>query len=141
MIELRQIAKTYSDGRQALRDVNLTIGQGMLGILGPNGAGKTTLLSILVLALEPTSGSRTYDGLDPARAAHRRRIRRTIGYLPQDFQPLPHLTGREYLTYCARLRDVPLTRHELDRRVSLLLEAVDLEDAANRRAWVFWSFT
>src|SRR6266550_1362874 len=77
LIELRGIRKTYSDGHQALRGIDLSLGEGMFGLLGPNGAGKTTLLSILVLALEPT-------------------------------------------------------RKEIDRRARMLLDAVDLTDAANR---------
>src|SRR6188508_1760163 len=128
MIELRGITKTYSDGKHALHGVDLSLGEGMFGLLGPNGAGKTTLLSILVLALEPSAGSRIYDGLDAASQIARPKIRETIGYLPQDFQPIRHLTGREYLVHCARMRGVPLRRTELDRRVQMLLEAVDLHD-------------
>jgi ABC-2 type transport system ATP-binding protein len=132
MFELSGITKTYSDGKQALRGVDLSLGEGMFGLLGPNGAGKTTLLSILVLALEPTSGARVYDGLDAAGGQNRAKIREAIGYLPQDFQPIRHLTGREFLRHCARLRRVPLPRRDLDVRIQLLLEAVDLHDAADR---------
>ncbi len=132
MFQLRGITKTYADGKVALRGVDLTLGEGMFGLLGPNGAGKTTLLSILVLALEPTSGERIYEGIDGAAGRNRAAIRRMIGYLPQDFQPLRNLTGREYLRHCARLRRVPLARRDLERRIGLLLEAVDLHDAADR---------
>lgn len=132
MIELQGIVKTYSDGKEALRGVDLRIAEGMLGLLGPNGSGKTTLLSILVLALEPTRGTRHYFGLDASRASSRPAIRESIGYLPQDFQPVRHLSGREYLLLCARLRKLRLSRHALAERVSQLLEAVDLHDAADR---------
>jgi ABC-2 type transport system ATP-binding protein len=132
MIELRGVTKTYSDGKEALRGIDLSLGEGMFGLLGPNGAGKTTLLSILVLSLEPTGGTRLYDGLDAARISDRPKIRAAIGYLPQDFQPIRALTGREYLLHCARMRGVALTRRELERRVQMLLEAVDLQDAASR---------
>jgi ABC-2 type transport system ATP-binding protein len=132
MIELRGITKTYSDGHQALRGVDLTLGEGMFGLLGPNGAGKTTLLSILVLAVEPTSGTRLYEGADPRHASRRAKIRSSIGYLPQDFQPIRHLTGFEYLVHCARMRGTSLSRKEIDRRARQLLEAVDLQDAASR---------
>src|SRR5947207_12323044 len=104
LIELHGITKTYSDGHQALRGVDLSLGEGMFGLLGPNGAGKTTLLSILVLALEPTEGTMWFDGVDAARGGARSAIRRQIGFLPQDFQPLRHLTGAEYLIHCAQLR-------------------------------------
>ena len=131
MIELRGLAKTWSDGHVALRAIDLALGrEGMFGLLGPNGAGKTTLLSILVLAVEPTAGARRYDGLDPADGASRAEI----GYLPQDFHPIRHLTGFEYLVHCARMRGVGLTRKEIDRRARQLLDAVELQDAAQRPA-------
>jgi ABC-type multidrug transport system ATPase subunit len=134
MIELRGITKTYADGTAALRGVDLTLGEGMFGLLGPNGAGKTTLLSILVLALEPSSGVRVYDGLNARRAKHRRAIRRWIGYLPQDSSPVGELTGREYLLHCARLRGLSgYGGKGLRRQVDRLLEAVDLSAVGHRR--------
>jgi ABC-type multidrug transport system ATPase subunit len=132
LIELRGIRKTYSDGHQALRGIDLSLGEGMFGLLGPNGAGKTTLLSILVLALEPTAGTLRFQGMDATRGRARAAIRRQIGYLPQDFQPLRHLTGLEYLVHCAQLRGLAMTRRQIDRRARLLLDAVDLTDAAHR---------
>ncbi|HXU45089.1 MAG TPA: ATP-binding cassette domain-containing protein, partial [Thermoanaerobaculia bacterium] len=134
MIELEGLAKTYADGTEALRGVDLRLDRGMVGLLGPNGAGKTTFLSILVLALEPSRGRRVYDGLDAARAQVRPAIRRSIGYLPQDYRPLAGLTGREYLIHCARLRGVPLGRRALEDRARELLRAVGLAEAADRRA-------
>ena len=134
MIELEDLAKTYPDGYPALRGVSLRLDRGMFGLLGHNGAGKTTLLSILVLGLEPSSGRRTYDGLDPGKAADRAVIRSRIGYLPQDYHPLGTLTGREYLLHCARLRRVALRGTALRRHVDDLLEAVGLETAAHRRS-------
>jgi len=134
MIELEGLSKTYADGTQALRGVDLRLDRGMLGLLGPNGAGKTTFLSILVLAQEPSSGRRIYDGLDAARARLRPAIRRMIGYLPQDYRPLAGLTGWEYLLHCARLRQLPLRERALRERARELLRAVGLADAADRRA-------
>jgi ABC-2 type transport system ATP-binding protein len=60
-----------------------------------------------------------------------------LGYLPQDFQAIRHLSGLEYLIHCARLRQVALTRKELERRARRLLDAVDLTDAANRTAGTY----
>jgi ABC-type multidrug transport system ATPase subunit len=135
MIELEGLAKTYADGTAALQGVSLTLDQGMFGLLGPNGAGKTTFLSILVLALEPSAGRRVYDGLDAGRAALRGPIRRRIGYLPQDYRPIPHLTGEEYLLHCARLRG--MGGGDLPRRVRDLLASVGLADAARRPAGTY----
>jgi ABC-type multidrug transport system ATPase subunit len=132
LIEIRGLAKTYADGHRALSGIDLEIGEGMFGLLGPNGAGKTTFLSILVLAREPSAGTRIYHGLDAASAANRPEIRRRIGFLPQDFVPIRHLTGFEYLVHCAELREVPLDRRALERRARDLLDAVDLTHAAGR---------
>ena len=137
MISLRQISKTYADGRQALAGIDLDIGEGMYGILGPNGAGKTTLLSILVLAVEPSSGRRSYFGMDASSAANRTRIRSVIGYLPQSFQTAGYLTGFEYLLYCADLRGVALTRKALEERARMLLDAVGLSESASRRSGTY----
>jgi ABC-2 type transport system ATP-binding protein len=135
MIELDGLTKTYADGTQALKGVSLSLDQGMFGLLGPNGAGKTTFLSILVLALEPSAGRRVYDGLDAARPALRGEIRRRIGYLPQDYHPLPHLNGEEYLFHCARLRG--MNGRGLLGRVRELITSVGLADAARRPAGTY----
>ncbi len=134
MIEARNISKTYPDGTRALEGVDLAFGDGMLGLLGPNGAGKTTLLSILALAQEPSAGDRSYFGTPARGSRQRRRIRRMIGYLPQELSPVATLTGLEYLQLCAGLRQVPLRRRDLERRIWALLEAVELAHAARRRA-------
>lgn len=76
LIELRDIRKTYSDGHEALRGIDLSLEEGMFGLLGPNGAGKTTLLSILVLALEPSAGTLRFLGVDASSGRARSAIRR-----------------------------------------------------------------
>ncbi len=133
MIEVRNLRKTYPDGTVALAGVDLAFGEGMFGLLGPNGAGKTTLLSILALAQEPSAGERRYFGVADGRR-ERARIRRMIGYLPQDFVAVSALTGLEYLMMCGELRAVPLKRRDLERRAWALLDAVELSHAARRRA-------
>src|SRR5260221_6015426 len=137
LVELHGIGKVYADGHEALHGIDLALGEGMFGLLGPNGTGKTTLLSILVLALEPSRGELRFDGRDPRARGARRAIRKMLGFLPQDFQPVGHLSGLEYLTHCARLREVALSRRELERRARRLLDAVDLTDAANRAAGTY----
>ncbi len=138
MIELEGLTKIYADGTAALNGVSLTLDQGMFGLLGPNGAGKTTFLSILVLALEPSAGRRVYDGLDAARPGLRGEIRKRIGYLPQDYKPIPYLTGEEYLLHCARLRGMGgMVGGALRGRVKELIEGVGLAAAARRAAGTY----
>ncbi len=133
MIVCQGLTKTYRNGHRALAPLDLTVDQGVVGLLGPNGAGKTTLLSMLVLALEPSAGTREWFGLDD-RPAHHATIRPWIGFLPQEMDLVAGLTGREVLYFAARLRQVDLTRHQLDRRITGLLAAVGLEQDGNRRA-------
>lgn len=132
-LHFEAIRKVYSDGTEALAGVDLEIRRGMVGLLGPNGAGKTTLLSILTLALQPTSGRRDYFGLGDSPKSWPE-IRRRIGYLPQEYEPVRGLSGAEYLHMCASLRGVPLDRRALRRRVADLLDAVELTAAARRHA-------
>ena len=79
-IILEHVNKFYGK-KQALKDINLTIGQGMFGLLGRNGAGKSTLMKILATLHEKQSGSITVCGIPIEEA---KEIRSIIGYLPQD---------------------------------------------------------
>lgn len=130
-IQIRQLSKRYRGGHYALRDVDLDIGNGMFGLLGPNGAGKTTLIRILVALLRPTSGQVTVDGMDLQRDRHR--IRRMVGYLPQDFSRFPKLATWEFLDYGGALAGLRRKR-ERRERVDELLEQVGLFDVRDRLA-------
>ena len=132
-VAVRGLCKVYGDGTEALRGLDLEFGSGILGLLGPNGAGKTTFLSILVQELASTAGTVRFGDLDAARGAERAAIRRLIGYLPQGYQPVPSLSGREYLHHCAGLRSVELRGRALRERVDELIAGVGLEHAADRR--------
>ena len=63
-IEIKGLSKTYPNGHQAIKDINLRIGSGMFGLLGPNGAGKSSLMRTLVTLQTASGGSITMDGLD-----------------------------------------------------------------------------
>jgi ABC-2 type transport system ATP-binding protein len=130
MLLVRDLVKIYPGPVTALAGVDLDVPNGMFGLLGPNGAGKTTLMRILAGLLEPTSGSATLDG-EPF-LNHPERIWRRLGYLPQDFGFLPHLTGERMLEYLLRLKgvDSPIGLRSLCRE---LLERVNLSFAARRK--------
>ena len=130
-IQIRDLALQYQGGKLALQGVSLDIGRGMFGLLGPNGAGKTSLIRILATLLKPTEGSVRVDGLD--LAAHRRQIRRRIGYLPQEFTRFPKLSAREFLDYVARLKRIK-PRRKRAAEVDAVLESVGLSEARDRRA-------
>jgi len=83
LISVSSLSKTYADGFQALKSVDLEINRGeILALLGPNGAGKTTLISIICGIVNPTSGSVAVDGRDII--TNYRKTRELIGLVPQE---------------------------------------------------------
>jgi ABC-2 type transport system ATP-binding protein len=108
MIEARELSKRYGDV-VAVDNVSFSIGKGeVVGFLGPNGAGKTTTMRMLTGFLPPTEGTAVIAGHDifesPIAA------RRSIGYLPETPPLYPEMTCRSYLTYVAKIKDVPRAR-------------------------------
>jgi ABC-2 type transport system ATP-binding protein len=130
-LQIKNLSKIYDNGHQALKDVNLTIQEGMFGLLGPNGAGKSTLMRILVTLQEPGPGEVTIDGYSLSH--HRREIRQMIGYLPQDFRFFPKLKAWEFLDYAASLAGIK-SKKERTKEVDRLLEQVGLLEVRDRFA-------
>src|SRR2546422_2157393 len=98
------LSKTYPNGVQALRNVSLRIPAGMFGLLGPNGAGKSTLMRTVATLQTPTSGSIVFDGIDVI--AEPEKLRRTLGYLPQDFGVYPRVSAYDMLDHMAVLKGI-----------------------------------
>ena len=128
-----QLTKTYPDGKEALRGIDLHIGEGLFGLLGPNGAGKTTLMEILTLLLEPTGGQLMIGGYDSRTQPMK--IRSILGYLPQFFGFFPELTAKEFLEYLGALRG--MVGIDLKRRVEAALSNVRLQKVRNKRLKTF----
>jgi ABC-2 type transport system ATP-binding protein len=115
----------------AVDALDLTVNPGeCFGLLGPNGAGKTTTLRVLNTLYPPQSGTVQVFGLDVRKEAMT--VRRMLGYVPQQLSIEGALTGKENVSWFARLFDVP--RRERAARVAEVLEIVDLTDAADRLA-------
>ena len=130
MLEIRSLVKVYPGPVAALQGVSLDVPKGMFGLLGPNGAGKTTLMRVVAGLLEPTSGTVHFDGEDIV--ADPRRIRRQLGYLPQDFGFYPHLTGESMLRFLLVLKGVEAPQG-VKRLAAELLDRVNLSYAARRK--------
>ncbi|MBS8270808.1 ABC transporter ATP-binding protein [Halomonas sp. YLB-10] len=114
-------------GVTRLSHLSLEVNRGeVLGLLGHNGAGKTTSMKLMLGLLSPTQGSLSVLGQRPDRAGDRA-FRQHLGYLPENVRFYPNLSGRETLTYLARLKGRPTT--EVDE----LLVQVGLGEAADRR--------
>ena len=103
-LRIQGVSKTYSNGVQALKDVSLTIPAGMYGLLGPNGAGKSTLMRILATLQEADEGSARLGDMDVL--TQKDDVRKTLGYLPQEFGVYPKVTGEELLNHFAILRGI-----------------------------------
>jgi ABC-2 type transport system ATP-binding protein len=130
-IEIRDLVVTFpaATGRvEALRGLKLSVEQGtVVGFLGPNGAGKTTALHVLLGFVEPSAGGASLFGEDVRRSIARQRL----GYLPENPQLYPFLTGLELLGMAGRL--FGLRGRPLRKRVGGLLEQVGLGGPEARR--------
>jgi ABC-type multidrug transport system ATPase subunit len=104
MLAIENLTHVYSGGVKALDNVNLEIGQGMFGLLGPNGAGKSTLMRSIATLQTPTSGKITFDDIDVIKEPER--LRRVLGYLPQDFGVYPRVSAYDMLDHMAVLKGV-----------------------------------
>ncbi|HEY1559314.1 MAG TPA: ABC transporter ATP-binding protein [Caulobacteraceae bacterium] len=102
MLIIEALSHVYSGGVRALDEVSLTIPKGMFGLLGPNGAGKSTLMRIVATLQTPTSGFVRFDDIDVL--ADPEALRRTLGYLPQDFGVYPRVSALEMLDHLAVLK-------------------------------------
>jgi ABC-2 type transport system ATP-binding protein len=131
IIRLDSLRKSFG-AITAVDGISLEIARGeTFGLLGPNGAGKTTTLSMIVGLLAPDSGSVEVGGADPMQPATRRRI----GICPQSVSLYPELTGRQNLTFFARLQG--LTGQALRERVDWALEFAGLTDRAGGRVGTY----
>jgi ABC-2 type transport system ATP-binding protein len=102
VIVTEHLTKSYGPTR-GIVDVSLTVEAGeVFGFLGPNGAGKTTTIRTLLDFIRPTSGRATVFGMGSSTSSVE--IHRRVGYLPGEFVPYEHLTGREYLDFFGALR-------------------------------------
>ena len=107
-------------------DLNLEIKRReVFGFLGPNGAGKTTSIKMMVGLLEPTSGRVLFDGAE-VRSTQKGKI----GVCPQDLVLWNTLTGRENLTFMARMYEID--DGELHERIDRLLTLLSLSDKADQ---------
>jgi ABC-2 type transport system ATP-binding protein len=129
-LEIKNLSKTYSNGVQALKNVNLTIPNGLFGLLGPNGAGKSSLMRTIATLQEPDSGTIQMDELNVLTEKHQ--MRQQLGYLPQEFGTYTNVTAAELLDHIAVLKGITDTkiRKALTTR---LLKQTNLFDARNKK--------
>jgi ABC-type multidrug transport system ATPase subunit len=129
MLSIHQLSKTYSNGVRALDNVTLEIPVGMFGLLGPNGAGKSSLMRTIATLQQPDSGAIAFGELDVLRQPDE--MRKTLGYLPQDFGVYPRISALDMLDHMAVLKGVA-KRSERRELVDQLLHRTNLYDARKK---------
>lgn len=130
MLSIKALNKTYANGVQALKNVNLEIPNGMFGLLGPNGAGKSSLMRTIATLQEPDSGSIQFDQIDVL--VDNEALRRQLGYLPQDFGVYPKVSAEDLLNHFAVLKGLT-QRAQRKEMVEGLLHQTNLWDARKRK--------
>jgi ABC-2 type transport system ATP-binding protein len=128
MIEVKNLTKYYGS-HAALKDVSFSVKKGeILGFLGPNGAGKTTTMSILTCLFPPTSGTATVGGYsvldDPIK------VKRQIGYLPENIYLYTDMTVIGYLKFVAEIKGIP--KKERERAVEKVVDLTEIDGVASR---------
>jgi ABC-2 type transport system ATP-binding protein len=118
MLEASKLNKCYASV-PAVQDVSFRLAPGqVLGCLGPNGSGKSTTVKMLTGLLEPTRGKVFFDGRDIQHDLVG--YRRHLGYVPEEANLYPYLSGREYLEMIGLLRG--MARAALSKKIDALLE-------------------
>jgi ABC-type multidrug transport system ATPase subunit len=123
MLIVENLTHVYPNGTVALDEVSLTVAKGMFGLLGPNGAGKSTLMRTIATLQAPTSGHVRFGGIDVLKDPEA--LRRTLGYLPQDFGVYPRVSALDMLDHMAILKGVS-DRKDRKETVETLLNQTNL---------------
>jgi cell division transport system ATP-binding protein len=133
VVVLHDVTMRYPNGKEALRDVDLTVPEGdFVFLVGPSGAGKSTIMKLLIRDELATRGDVLVDGHDLARIRRRMvpRVRRKIGIVFQDFKLLPRKTVRENVAFALEVTGSP--RRRIGPSVDRVLALVGLTGQADQ---------
>ena len=133
-LRISGLSKTYANGVQALKNLDLTIGNNMFGLLGPNGAGKSTLMRTIATLQEPDCGSIFLDEIDVLK--DKTAVRRILGYLPQEFGVYPKISALDLLNHLGVLKGIS-DRGERKDMVEALLQQTNLWESRKKALSTF----
>jgi len=128
------LSKTYPNGVKALKNLSLSIGNGMFGLVGPNGAGKSSLMRTVATLQDPDSGSIELDGIDVLR--QKDEVRRILGYLPQEFGVYPKISALDMLHHLAIMKGIA-SSSERKETIDALLQQTNLWDVRKKALSTF----
>jgi ABC-2 type transport system ATP-binding protein len=122
-LEARGLTKCYLPSVPAVRDLSFCLTEGqVLGFVGPNGAGKSTTVKMLTGLLQPSHGQVLWCG--SAIQHGLLQYRKQLGYVPEEADLYPFLSGWEYLEFVGTLRGLP--RKTLTAKIDALVELFSL---------------
>jgi ABC-type multidrug transport system ATPase subunit len=122
-LQIHNLSKTYPNGVQALKNINLDIPKGMFGLLGPNGAGKSTLMRTIATLQQADNGTIQLGDINVLKEKHK--VRQILGYLPQEFGVYPKISALNMLDHIATLKGIT-DRGERKELVEALLNKTNL---------------
>ncbi len=129
MIEMIDVWKTYPNGTEALKGVDITINKSeFVYVVGPSGAGKSTFIKLMYREEKPTKGTIILNGyqVDKMKERHIPKLRRSIGVVFQDYKLLPKLTVYENVAFAMEVVESP--KKNIRNRVMEVLELVKLKN-------------
>ena len=133
-LTINNLSKTYPNGVKALKNLSLSIGNGMFGLVGPNGAGKSSLMRTIATLQDPDSGTINLDGID---VLHQKdEVRRILGYLPQEFGVYPKISALDMLHHLAVMKGITSSA-ERKATVDALLHQTNLWDVRKKALATF----
>src|SRR5450432_2820368 len=133
-LTINNLSKTYPNGVKALKNLSFSIGNSMFGLVGPNGAGKSSLMRTIATLQDPDSGSISLDGIDVLR--QKDAVRRTLGYLPQEFGVYPKISALDMLHHLAVMKGIN-SSGERKESVDALLQQTNLWDVRKKALSTF----
>ncbi len=130
LVEIKNLGKKFGE-KYAIKDLTFSINKGeIFGLIGPNGAGKTTTIRILCCLISPTEGSARIGNIDVSDQKETQKIRKIIGYVPDNVGLYEQLSAYENLLFYGKLYDYP--ERELEANIEKYLRIVDLWDERNK---------
>ena len=127
-LQLQQLAKTFPDGTEAVKGLDLSVAAGeFVVLLGPSGCGKTTTLRMIAGLETPSGGQITMDGRD---VTHLRPALRDVGFVFQFYALYPHMTVRQNIGF--PLESVGVRHRERLERVAAVARAMGIDGLLDR---------